>query len=82
MTGRGTYTPDFLRRLTIWGSARLAELAQVLSGVPEWLIGLGLIGVIAGLIFVAWPRGDWEDDEEPAAVRACHGTPAEVKQSS
>lgn len=61
ITGRGTYTPDFLRHLTVWGSARLAELAQSLSGVPEWVIGAGLFALVSGMIALAWPRGDQED---------------------
>lgn len=82
VTGRGTYTPDFLRRLTVWGSARLAELAQSLSGVPEWVIGLGLIALVAGLIALAWPRASREDTAERlgpefAHVQSCHSIAAE-----
>ncbi len=83
VTGRGTYTPDFLRRLTVWGSAHLADLAQSLSGVPELLIGLGLIGVVAGMVFLAWPRGNKEEDIEATArldfgsVHSCRGVAVE-----
>jgi cytochrome c-type biogenesis protein len=57
VTGRGTYTPDFLRKLTQWGSAKLGDLAQALGGVPDWALGTGLVLLVAGLIFAAWPRG-------------------------
>jgi cytochrome c-type biogenesis protein len=82
VTGRGTYTPDFLRRLTIWGSARLAELAQVLTGVPEWVIAVGLIALISGMAALAWPRDqDWHIDQTveqtSQPVPACHGVAVE-----
>lgn len=67
VTGRGTYTPDFLRRLTVWGSARLAELAQSMSGVPEWLIGASLVALIAGMVALAWPRSERGDIETERA---------------
>jgi cytochrome c biogenesis protein CcdA len=77
VTGRGTYTPDFLRRLTVWGSARLAELAQSLSGVPEWVIGLGLTALVAGMVALAWPRRDRENADETTVPQSepshtCH----------
>jgi cytochrome c biogenesis protein CcdA len=77
VTGRGTYTPDFLRRLTVWGSARLADLAQSLSGIPEWVIGAGLIALIAGMLALAWPRENVEDtrdvvEQESPRLRTGH----------
>jgi cytochrome c biogenesis protein CcdA len=57
LTGRGTYTPQFLVRLNHWGSDRFAVLTQKLSIVPEWAVGAGLLLVIVGLATLAWPRG-------------------------
>jgi cytochrome c-type biogenesis protein len=60
ITGRGTYSPAFLRALSQWGSQRLAQLAHQLGGVPEWAFGLALAAVIAGLVALAWPRASKE----------------------
>jgi hypothetical protein len=47
------------------------------------LIGLGLIGVVAGMVFLAWPRGNKEEDIEATArldfgsVHSCRGASLE-----
>jgi hypothetical protein len=57
LTGRGTYTPEFLVRFNHWGSDRFAVLTQQLRFLPEWTIGAGLLLLIVGLAALAWPRG-------------------------
>jgi cytochrome c-type biogenesis protein len=56
ITGRGTYSPAFLRALSLWGDEHLAQLAQSISVLPQWVFGIALIAVIGGLVALAWPR--------------------------
>jgi hypothetical protein len=56
VTGRGTYSPEFLRKFSQWGSEHLAAWAQSLSVVPDWVFSLGLVAVVAGLVVLARPR--------------------------
>jgi cytochrome c-type biogenesis protein len=66
ITGRGTYTPQFLIGLNLWGSAQFAMLSERLSAVPEWLMGTALIIVICAMAALAWPRGSGEDRVDAA----------------
>ena len=57
MTGRSTYTPEFLLGLNRWGSDRLAALAHAARGIPEGWFGVVLVVLLTALVALAWPRG-------------------------
>jgi cytochrome c biogenesis protein CcdA len=57
LTGRATYTPDFLLSFNRWGSDRMATLADKLHGVPDAVFALALLCVVGLLLWLAWPRG-------------------------
>jgi membrane protein implicated in regulation of membrane protease activity len=56
LTGRATYTPNFLLAFNRWGSDRLATLADRLSWIPDWTFALALIGLLLLAAFLVWPR--------------------------
>jgi cytochrome c-type biogenesis protein len=57
LTGRSTYTPEFLLGLNRWGSDRLAALAHAARGIPEGWFGVALVVLLLALVALAWPRG-------------------------
>jgi hypothetical protein len=56
LTGRATYTPDFLLAFNRWGSDRLATLASRLGWIPDWAVALGVLGLFLLIALLAWPR--------------------------
>lgn len=56
LTGRATYTPDFLLAFNRWGSDRLAVLADRAAGVPEGIIALLLLAVVGLILGAVLPR--------------------------
>ena len=56
LTGQSTYTPGFLLAVSRWGSDRLAALARAAHGIPEWAVGLALVGLLLAVIALSWPR--------------------------
>ena len=53
VTGRSTYTPDFLLAFSRWGSDRLAALAHAARGIPEAWFGVALVALLLVLVAVA-----------------------------
>ena len=66
LTGRSTYTPDFLLAFNRWGSDRLALVADRLAGVPEGVFALLLAGLLGLVGWRAWPRGRRSSRGRPA----------------
>jgi cytochrome c-type biogenesis protein len=60
LTGRGTYTPQFLVQFNHWGSDKFAALTDRLGFVPEWAMGVGLLLLIGAMAALAWPRSRHE----------------------
>jgi cytochrome c biogenesis protein CcdA len=67
LTGRSTYTPGFLISLNHWGSAQFAGLVERLHGVPEVVVGMGLLLLIAALAALAWPHAPTRQPEPRSA---------------
>jgi cytochrome c biogenesis protein CcdA len=64
LTGRGTYTPQFLVRFNHWGSDKFAALTERLSFVPEWAMGVLLLVLMCAMAALAWPRGHHGEPDE------------------
>lgn len=76
LTGRGTYTPQFLVRFNHWGSDKFAGLTERLSFVPEWAMGVLLLVLICSLAALAWPRGHHDEPVDAQGHGAATPSPA------
>lgn len=80
ITGQATYTPGFLLDVNRWGSDRLARLAQRAQGLPELVVGAGLVALVVGLVVLAWPHRQSTTTKRPKDRQ--QATPAKIADMS